>query len=116
MVHCSLGYSFPPAVSLVWSVAHLSRSVEAVPAGVTVDASRVLLAVDADSAPSVLAFSVQAEREIGHRLVVVAVQRLVVAVTLWQTDRRQDDRQVSLTLTGVFLRDRQTDRQVPVSL
>lgn len=73
VVHSSLCYSFLLAVSLVCSAAHLGRSVEAVPAGVTVDASRVLLAVDADSAPTALALSIQAEREISHRLVVVAV-------------------------------------------
>lgn len=61
---------------------YLSRSVESTSTRLTVDSSCVVPAADADSAPSSLTVDVQAERQVRHRLVEVALVRLPVAVTL----------------------------------
>lgn len=61
---------------------HLSRPEEPGSTAVAVDPRRVVPTPDADSAPSPLAVDVQAERQVRHRLVEVALLRLAVAVAL----------------------------------
>lgn len=63
-------------------MAHLSRPEEPGSTAGTVDPRRVVPTPDADSAPSPLAVDVQAERQVRHRLVEVALLRLAVAVAL----------------------------------
>lgn len=65
-------------------VTYVSRSVESRNAALTVNASRVVTAAYADSAPFVLTVNVQAERQICHCLIKVAFFCLTVAVTLWK--------------------------------
>ena len=67
------------------------RPVVARAAVLTVDARGVVAAADADSPPSALARGVQAERQVGHRLVEVAVVGLAVAVALWTGDTQYDE-------------------------
>lgn len=63
---------------------YLCRSVVSRYTTLTVDPGCVAATADANSASSVLALDVQAERQIGHRLVKVAFICLAVAVTLWE--------------------------------
>lgn len=60
--------------------------VEASAAALTVDARGVLAASDADSSPSALARGVQAERQVGHRLVEVALVGFAVAVAFFDKE------------------------------
>ena len=67
-------------------VFYRERSVEAVSTGLTVDACGVLGAGDAHAPPLQTTLHVDAPASLCHRLVIVAVLCLAMAVTLWGSE------------------------------
>lgn len=73
-------------------------SEEAIGTGLTVHSCRILPATETDPAPRVVTVGVQAHPAFSHRLVVVAVIRLVVTVTLCGASGPQGEQKVASTI------------------